>query len=163
SPNIATQDVARRLLIKRGQDPSIATKVAEVVFQDKDPIDRARALWVWHAIAGDSVGMTLLNQTLSGGDPRIREQGVRLLGRDCREKGRVAYQKPEAQRPPAALKHLNVLAAMADDPDAGVRRELILAFRNLPTDQVGAALRKLTAAWDGRDRWYLEALGLALE
>ena len=52
---------------------------------------------------------------------------------------------------------------MADDPDAGVRRELILAFRNLPTNQVGDSLRKLTAAWDGQDRWYLEALGLALE
>ena len=52
---------------------------------------------------------------------------------------------------------------MASDPDEGVRRELILAFRNLPSDQVGESLRKLTAAWDGQDRWYLEALGLALE
>ena len=52
---------------------------------------------------------------------------------------------------------------MADDPDAGVRRELILALRNLPTDKVGDALRKLAASWDGQDRWYLEALGLALE
>ena len=52
---------------------------------------------------------------------------------------------------------------MADDPDAGVRRELILAFRNLPTEKVGDALRKLAASWDGQDRWYLEALGLALE
>ena len=50
---------------------------------------------------------------------------------------------------------------MANDPDAGVRRELILAFRNLPTDQIGDSLRKLAAAWDGQDRWYLEALGLA--
>ncbi|HKI16996.1 MAG TPA: hypothetical protein VKA15_03915, partial [Isosphaeraceae bacterium] len=45
--------------------------------------------------------------------------------------------------------------------DAGTR--LILAFRNLPTDTVGDALKKLTASWDGQDRWYLEALGLALE
>ena len=52
---------------------------------------------------------------------------------------------------------------MADDPDAGVRRELILALRNLPTDKVGDALKTLTATWDGQDRWYLEALGLALE
>ncbi len=51
---------------------------------------------------------------------------------------------------------------MADDPDAGVRRELILALRNLPTEKVGDALRMLAASWDGRDRWYLEALGLAL-
>ena len=75
----------------------------------------------------------------------------------------VEYQSPEAKLPPPALKHLDVLLAMADDPDAGVRRELILAFRNLPTEKVGGALRKLAASWDGQDRWYLEALGLALE
>ena len=40
---------------------------------------------------------------------------------------------------------------------------MILAFRNLPTNQIGDSLRRLTAAWDGQDRWYLEALGLALE
>ena len=50
-----------------------------------------------------------------------------------------------------------------NDSDAGVRRELILAFRNLPTDAVGDSLIKLAALWDGQDRWYLEALGLALE
>ena len=52
---------------------------------------------------------------------------------------------------------------LASDPDAGVRRELILAVRNLPTAKVGEALKTLTASWDGQDRWYLEALGLALE
>ena len=36
-------------------------------------------------------------------------------------------------------------------------------FANLPTDKVGDALRKLAASWDGQDRWYLEALGLALD
>ena len=96
-------------------------------------------------------------------EPRIREQAVRILGRDCRENGHVEYLKPEAKKPPAALKHLEILLAMAGDPDPGVRRELILAFRKLPTDKVGDALRKLAASWDGQDRWYLEALGLALE
>jgi hypothetical protein len=75
----------------------------------------------------------------------------------------VEYQNPAAKLPPAALTHLDVLLAMADDPDAGVRRELILALRNVATDKVDNALRKLAAAWDGQDRWYLEALGLALE
>ncbi len=96
-------------------------------------------------------------------DPRIRELCVRILGRDCRENGNVEFVKSDARQPAQALTHLATLLAIVSDPDPGVRRELILAFRNLPTDKVGDALKKLTASWDGQDRWYLEALGLALE
>ncbi|MGO9467190.1 MAG: PVC-type heme-binding CxxCH protein, partial [Isosphaeraceae bacterium] len=164
SPNIATQDAARRLLIPRGKQPLVGVKVGEVAVHDPDPIYRARALQVWYATEGDAIAMAALTQLVNQqGDPRTREQAVRILGRDCRENGHVEYLKPQAKRPPAALAHLDVLLALADDPDAGVRRELILAFRNLPTDKVGDALRKLASSWDGQDRWYLEALGLALE
>jgi len=163
SPNIATQDIARRLLIEQGKQPHIPARLGDLAVHDPDPIYRARGLWVWHAIEGDPVAMAALTAAVSQGDPRIREQAVRILGRDCRQNGQVEYQKPEAKQPPPALQHLDILLAMAVDPDAGVRRELILALRNLPTNQVGDALRKLAASWDGRDRWYLEALGLALD
>jgi hypothetical protein len=80
-------------------------------------------------------------------------------GRDVSRVGHVeAAQIP----PPRALANLTALLPLADDPDAGVRRELILALRDLPTAQVGAALKTLARNWDGQDRWYLEALGLAL-
>ncbi len=52
---------------------------------------------------------------------------------------------------------------MADDPDAGVRRELILDLRDAPTVKAGDLLLKLASKWDGVDRFYLEALGLAIE
>jgi putative membrane-bound dehydrogenase-like protein len=163
SPTIAAQDAARRGLIAWGKEGNVGSDVGTVAVHDKDPIYRARALWVWHAIEGDTVAMVPLIDAVNQGEPRLREQAIRMLGRDCRENGRVEYQKPEAKLPPAALKYLDTLLAMADDPDAGVRRELILALRNVPTDKVGDALRKLAASWDGQDRWYLEALGLALE
>ena len=55
SPNIATQDAARRGLIERGKEPNVARRrSATLAVHDKDPIDRARALWVWHAIEGDA-------------------------------------------------------------------------------------------------------------
>src|SRR5262249_54965492 len=90
-------------------------------------------------------------------------QAIRILGRDVSRVGQVELTKPEAKAPLRASENLNVLVAMAADPDAGVRRELILALRDLPTSQVGGTLKALAQAWDGRDRWYLEALGLALE
>ena len=55
--------------------------------------------------------MVALTATVDQAEPRIREQAVRILGRDCRENGHVEYQKPEAKRPPAALKHLDVLCS----------------------------------------------------
>jgi putative membrane-bound dehydrogenase-like protein len=163
SPNIATQDAARRGLIARGKDAAVTAAVGNLAVHDPDPIYRARGFWVWHAIEGDPVLLAALTGEAGRSDPRIREQAVRMLGRDCRENGHVEYQSGAVKEPPAALKHFAVMLAMAVDPDPGVRRELILALRNLPTENVGEALRVLAASWDGQDRWYLEALGLALE
>jgi putative membrane-bound dehydrogenase-like protein len=164
SPNIATQDTARRLLIDQGKQPQVGTRLRDLAMREPDPIYRARGVWVWHAIEGDLAALTALADAgVRQSDPRIRELAVRILGRECLENGHVEYQQPDAKKPPPSLQHLDILLAAVGDRDAGVRRELILALRNLPTDLVGGALRTLATKWDGRDRWYLEALGLALE
>ncbi len=155
SPVVATQDAARRSLIERGAEAKAA--LAEL-FAHGDPIERARALWVRHAIEGDAVAVAALKDP----NPAIREQAVRILGRDLSRVGTVVFTRPEAKKPPAAQAHLKDLLPMATDPDAGVRRELILALRWLPTSQSEGALKTLAKSWDGQDRWYLEALGLAL-
>lgn len=155
SPVVATQDAARRALIARGDD---AVEALNALFQSDEPIHRARALWTLHAIKGDEAALLALKDE----EPRIREQGVRILGRDVSREGTIEYVGDAERSTPAAMAHLDALLPMAIDPDAGVRRELILALRSLPTDQVGEALRELASSWDGRDRWYLEALGLAL-
>jgi putative membrane-bound dehydrogenase-like protein len=156
SPCVASQDAARRLLIEQGG--STRGALAEV-YMHGDPIDRARALWVLSQVEGDAAAIHALKDS----DPRIREQAVRILGRDLSQVGTVVFTKPEAKKPPKGLLHLKELLPMANDPDAGVRRELILAFRWLPTPRVGEALKTLAKAWDGQDRWYLEALGLAIQ
>jgi putative membrane-bound dehydrogenase-like protein len=160
SPVIATQDAARQGLIERakGQKQAVVTELVRT-FSEAEPLARARALWVLQATVGDAAAVDALKDR----DPRIREQAVRMLGRDVRENGHVEYKDPAARRPPPAAAHLPSLLPMAADPDAGVRRELILALRNVPTAEAGAALQTLARTWDGRDRWYLEALGLALD
>ena len=178
SPNIATQDAARRGLIERtkleaGQTPrrvQIVTGRAEwdaiwkLAQQGNNGIERARAAWTLYGIAKSNEAITeVATKFLNDDDPRLREMAVRMLGRDCRENGNVEYTRPEAIQLPGAVAYLEALRPMATDPDAGVRRELILAFRNLSTEQIRDSLRKLAASWDGQDRWYLEALGLALE
>ena len=183
SPTVASQDAARRGLIalanagpKEGRNPvkaeddapkpgrvkdqeqEVVTELVKV-FSTGEPYERARALWVLHAIVGDRAAIDALKDR----DPRIREQAVRMLGRDDRENGRVEYKDSDAKLPPLAEAHLDELLPMASDPDAGVRRELILALRNVPTEKAGSALKTLARTWDGRDRWYLEALGLAFD
>src|SRR5439155_5525256 len=154
SPVVATQDAARRSLIERAKDNRHdVVRALGALFTSGQPIERARALWLLDAVAGDEAAL----KALKDNDPRIREQAVRILGRDDRENGQVEYNDPRAKRPAPASKHLAALIPLAGDPDAGVRRELILALRTLPTDRVGEPLRALTKAWDGQYRWYLWA------
>jgi putative membrane-bound dehydrogenase-like protein len=173
SPDIATQDAARRGLIdfatvKDGKETPVRSDdvlaaLVKLAGQDSRDVHRARAIWTIYAVRGHNLDDRLTSSLLKDADPRVREVAVRILGRDCRDNGNVEYKNSQAKVPPAALAHLGKLLPLAADPDAGVRRELILAIRNAPTDQVGDALRTLAAGWDGHDRWYLEALGLALE
>ncbi len=140
SPVVATQDTARRVLIERAKTDRQGVETALVnLFTSGDPVERARALWVLYAVAGDRAAL----QALKNADPRIREQAVRILGRDDRENGKRRIQGScrEARRP--GIEHLADLLPIAADPDAGVRRELILAFRNVPTEKVGEALKTL--------------------
>ncbi len=158
SPATATRDAARRALIERKEESLQA--ISDLESKPADSRLKARALWVWHAIAGDPIATFAL---VKQDDPRIREQVVRMLGRDVSRVGQVTLPEGQTHPAPRAEKNLGVLTKLADDPDAGVRRELILALRDVPTEKAGETLKKLTAKWDGQDRWYLEALGLALE
>ncbi|MDG3006926.1 PVC-type heme-binding CxxCH protein [Paludisphaera mucosa] len=163
SPCVATQDAARRGLIAKG-DASAEALLGLV--RSGTPEEAARAIWTASALPNlATIAIEILKhpETYHGDDPRFRELAVRMLGRDCRDNGIVEYKDPAARKAAPALAHLDVLLPLAADPDPGVRRELILALRNVPTPKVAEALRKLIVGWDGRDRWYLEALGLALE
>ena len=170
SPNIATQFATREVVAKMEKGSSDHQTALRYLAQHADlltsqsvsgqeAITTSRFLYLLQLLGGDEALLPILKAK----DAIFREQAVRMLGRDCRDNGSVEYTKPAAKLPAPAEKHLKALIGLANDPDAGVRRELILAFRNMPTTQVGDALKTLAASWDGQDRWYLEALGLAFQ
>ncbi len=169
SPTIAAQDAARRSLItlfEKQPNTAVAAKAYDglgKLLEKGEPSERARVLWVIDQSNIKFILKLVIREVFKDADPRIREQAVRIFGRDLRDNGKVEYQDASTHLPAPALAHLPALLPLASDPDAGVRRELILALRNLPTGKVGNALKTLTKLWDGQDRWYLEALGLALE
>ena len=51
-------------------------------------------------------------------------------------------------------------AKMAKDPSPSVRREVALAARYQPFDKARDILLEIAKAYDGEDRYYVEALGL---
>jgi putative membrane-bound dehydrogenase-like protein len=52
---------------------------------------------------------------------------------------------------------------LAGDSASAVRREVALSLRDLSLDQSQSAILRIAKGFDGKDRWYVEALGYACE
>ncbi len=53
--------------------------------------------------------------------------------------------------------------ALAGDPSPAVRREVAIALRDVPLEKCRDAIVKLAEGYDGKDRFYLEAFGIACD
>ena len=106
----------------------------------RDPYHRARAVWLLAELG--PAGVQEVERLLADPDPQIRLTALRALRK---VKGSVVA---EARR-------------LADDASPAVRREVALSLRGVRFEESRDILLKLAAAYDGADRWYLEALGIA--
>lgn len=109
---------------------------------DRDPRLRARATWL--LARHDGPRGPWLESALKHEDPALRVTAVRALravGGDV-------------------LEHA---ARLAFDPSPAVRRELAVALRGVALDKSRDPLLALAKGYDGVDRAYLEAFGLAAE
>jgi putative membrane-bound dehydrogenase-like protein len=152
SPNTVTRLAARETLLSAGEDSRRG--LLELFGSDRS-VDRARALHVLFDLP--NTGVDDVVAALNDSEPRIRETAVRLLARDATREFVVQPVTAQSIEPPAQ-RFLDQILPLADDNDAGVRRALLMAVRNVPTSNLGGAISKLAATWDGRDRYYLEAL-----
>ncbi|WP_442505474.1 PVC-type heme-binding CxxCH protein [Novipirellula sp. SH528] len=156
SPNTVTRLAARDRLVTEGATvrPQLLT-----LFRQAPAHVRARVLHVLDALPGTEREDVLA--ALSDPDPRIRETAVQLLARDTQREWLVASPEGTDLVSPA-MTYLDQLLPLTNDPDAGVRRALLMALRNVPSEELGDALLELADRWDGRDRYYLEAVRAAL-
>jgi putative membrane-bound dehydrogenase-like protein len=115
-----------------------AVPAVEKLLTDANPFLRARAIWLLAALGPE--GERVAERRLADGDPQIRIAAFRALRRAR----------------PSILAEARVLAR---DSSPAVRREVALAMRGMPFEQSRDILTALAAGFDGRDRWYLEALG----
>jgi len=138
NPNNSVRYLAWTALHEFGLDAEVALSK---VFDDsgENPRIRARALWVLGKT--DGIGAKYVEKALSDGDGNIRIVGIRLakqLGLDIS----------------------NVVTQLVDDKDKRVLRECAIALRGCDSENAPLLWAQLASKHDGKDRWYLEALGI---
>ena len=112
--------------------------------QSEDSRARARAYWLLTRLPEKSAGY--LDQAAHDPDPRVRAAATRMTSH-------VVPSHVAA-----------VLDQLVDDPAAQVRRSVAIALRRYHQQEFMPPLwARLAEQFDGADRWYLEALGLAAE
>ena len=123
---------------------------------------------------GDSAIGDLNKLWRSNGDPTMRARAFWLLSRLPAVSDSTIFQA--VQDPLADIRIIairatvdkkknitEVVARLVNDPDAQVRRECALALRHLNDKRAAELWAELAARHDGRDRWYLEALGIGAD
>ena len=110
------------------------------LWQSNHPRYRARALWLLGKIHGQ--GQHYVDAAVADKDSDIRIVGLRL----ARQLQTVDTRK--------------VVARLVKDPSPQVRRECALALRFDGSPEADQLWAQLAVQHDGKDRWYLEALGI---
>ena len=139
SPNQATRYLAwTKLHALQGRAEPAVLKL----WQSDDARMRARALQLLARINGS--GQRYVERALADDNPDIRIEGLRI----ARE---------------LKLDVIPYLKQLARDSNAQVRRECAIALRHNPSPEAPALWAELAARHDGKDRWYLEALGIGAD
>ena len=140
--NQATRYLAFRRVM---ESPNATTALRQLIADDDAAVRlRARAAWAYAAKRG---GMEEIATLLSTSE----EQPLRELAL------RMARQYPG----PTNSVLLDLIAQATNGDDASLLREAALGLRFLRGTEPDELYAKLAQRYDGRDRWYLEALGIA--
>ena len=139
NPNLSVRWKAWNALHRKGAAAEPA--LAQLYHSNAAPHLRARALWL----------------LVKGGNPAPY---IQAAAADVNPNFRIVAIRA-ARQGAAAL--MPLLQQLAKDPDPQVRREVALALHHQKTPEVPAIWAMLAQQHDGRDRWYLEALGIGAD
>ncbi|MBI5800631.1 MAG: NPCBM/NEW2 domain-containing protein [Verrucomicrobia bacterium] len=140
SPNSATRYVAWQAL---KQMPAKAETALLKIARDADTRPRARALWLIAALH-EGNAPSVVAGALSEESDDLRAVGLRI----------------------ARMHQLDVIPfveKLVKDASPLVRRECAIALRHNTSPKAPALWAQLAQQHDGKDRWYLEALGIAAD
>ncbi len=139
NPNYAARYMAWQSLHQMGtQAEAELQKMAAL----DNPLYRARALWLLGNI--DGRGKRTVAQAVNDKDANIRIVGIRLARQ-------------------LKLDLADYAMPLVKDSSSQVRRELAIALHHNKSAEMPKLWSQLAAQHDGKDRWYLEALGIAAD
>ncbi|HMJ88672.1 MAG TPA: PVC-type heme-binding CxxCH protein [Candidatus Acidoferrum sp.] len=135
-----TRYLAYNALSKMGKN---AEKALTSLAKDKDePRLRARALQLVARMPGNE--QKTVDAMVADNDSDIRIVGLRTARK-------------------LNLDAVPLVAKLANDPSAQVRRECAIALRHQTSPEAAKLWAQLATQYDGKDRWYLEALGIGAD
>ena len=142
SPNLATRYVAWTAIQAMGAD---AEKALRKLWRSPDERMRGRALWALSKLDVD--------------DDRKVQLGREALKDPSANIRMVAYRVSRQLRDKFDVVDIHDVVDL-QDPSPAVRREMLIALRELNIAAVTPVWAELAIQHDGEDRWYLEALGI---
>ncbi len=141
SPNLARRYLAQSRL--RGELAGAEVPQLHHLYQHKNPAIRARALWL--LAEEKNHGLETLLALAKDESPAFRVLVVRVLAKRGVD---ALFQAPE----------------LLEDKDPMVRRQVLVELRNAPdSETLQQWLIALAAQYDGKDRFYREAIGIAFQ
>jgi putative membrane-bound dehydrogenase-like protein len=143
SPNQAVRFLAMAKLGEIGM-PKAVEVLMPAATQKKDDVLRARALWQ----LGRLGNLKYVAAAFSDPDPRFRILAMRILS-DFHNVSPADYT-PDWRE------------ALVKDPSPAVRREALLLLREVDPLKAKQPIMELASLWDGKDRFYLCAIGIAV-
>ena len=144
SPNRSTVYVAWQALHALGAK---AEPALDQLWENENPRLRARALGVLARIPGR--GLQHLRDAFHDADSDVRTAAVRLC---------ATLQRSGALDASPLQDDLALVGKLLRDPSPQVRRQIALSLRG--AKDIARLWAALAVQHDGRDRWYLEALGI---
>jgi len=136
NPNLSARHLAWTALLTMG---SRGRPALEVMAKDRNPRYRARALWLLAEIEGNP--QAAIDMAAQDDVDDVRALALRIARRH-----RVPIEP--------------VVGALVRDPSALVRRECAISLHRLTSSDATRLWGELAQQHDGKDRWYLEALGI---
>ncbi len=129
------------IALASSRDSGVESRLIDTLQSDDHRL-AARALWI--AARSERLRANVERDGIGSDDPNLRLTALRAL-----RAGGANWQR--------------YADTFAVDPSPAVRRELCVALRGLPLEKTRAWLVALARGFDGTDRVYLEAFGLAAE